>query len=127
MAKGEAGMVNELNFGYDGLAELLTRQLDRRGWSKRELARRAGLSQTAVSGTVAGQRRPGADFCLKIARTIDEPPEQILRLAGLLPPGAADGDPDVQLALELLRQMAPATRRQALRLLRCLAREAGNE
>jgi len=35
MAKGEAGMTENLNSGYDGLAELLTRQLDRRSATRR--------------------------------------------------------------------------------------------
>lgn len=61
-------------------------ELTDRGWSHRELARRAGVSQTAVSGTLSGERNPGADFCIKLAKAFDETPERLLRLAGILPP-----------------------------------------
>jgi transcriptional regulator with XRE-family HTH domain len=63
----------------------LASELKTRGWSHRELARRAGLSQTAVSTVLSGQRQPGWDFCVSVAKALGESPEQMFRRAGLLP------------------------------------------
>ena len=40
----------------------LSEELDQRGWSQSELARRAGVSQFAVSSVISGNRNPGADY-----------------------------------------------------------------
>ena len=42
----------------------LIRQVEARGWSYRELSRRAGLSPSAVSKVVSRERNPGFDFCV---------------------------------------------------------------
>lgn len=106
---------------YDKLITFIENELKTRGWSHRELARRAGVSQTSVSGTLAGQRSPGADFCLKLAKALGEPPEKMLRLAGLLPSvPILDGSPEIQEFLEIARNMSPNTRQQALKYLRFL-------
>lgn len=68
------------------LSDFLNTQLEQRGWSKRELGRRAGISSTQVADVISGRSNPGADFCISIARALGEPPEHILRLAGILPP-----------------------------------------
>lgn len=69
----------------DKLITWLTGELRTRGWSHRELARRASLSQTAISTVLSGERLPGWDFCAAIARPLEVTPEDVLRLAGLLP------------------------------------------
>ena len=69
----------------DKLINWLNTQLEERGWSQRELARRTGLSHTAISTVLNSQRNPGWDFCAAIARTLGEPPENVFRMAGLLP------------------------------------------
>ena len=56
------------------LVPWLSTQLKGRAWSQRELARRAGLSGTAVSTVLSRQRNPGWDFCLAIAEPLGEPP-----------------------------------------------------
>lgn len=64
----------------------LNRELQIRDWSQRELARRAGLSQTTVSQVLAYQRNPTPDFCIDVARALRLPPESMLRRAGHLAP-----------------------------------------
>ncbi len=67
------------------LGEWLSKRLEEEGWSHRELARRMGVSQTAVSAAIAGGGvRP--DFCKRLARVMNEPLQNIYRLAGILPP-----------------------------------------
>ena len=70
----------------ENLITWLASELKTRGWSHRELARRAGLSQTAVSTVLSSQRQPGWEFCSAVARALGEVPERVLRRAGLLPP-----------------------------------------
>lgn len=66
-------------------AEWLEKRLERKGWTLRELAQRAGLTHAAISNVLNGQRNPGLKFCLGIADALDEPPEFVMRRAGLLP------------------------------------------
>jgi transcriptional regulator with XRE-family HTH domain len=99
---------------YDGLIEFIAEVLRERGWSVRKLARQAGVSHVAVSGTLAGQRTPGADFCVKLAAALDEPPERLLRLAGILPP-LPPGDEALQAqVVEAFRHLSVARRREVL-------------
>ena len=80
----------------------LSEELDRRGWSQSELARRAGVSQFAVSSVISGNRNAGAEFCIKIAQALNEPPEKLLRLSEILPPlPASENDPRLQ---DLIKQ-----------------------
>jgi len=60
--------------------------LDEKGWSLRELARRAELSHASVSHVLNGYRNPGVDFCNGIAKAFDVSPISVLALAGIIPP-----------------------------------------
>ncbi len=94
-------------------------QLKARSWTHRELARRAGISQTAVSTVISNQRKPGWDFCAAIAGPLDQPPEKLMRLAGLLPP-LPEPVQDEQEALQILRLMPDPLRPIAMKILRAL-------
>lgn len=74
------------------------------GWSQSELSRRAELRTSTISMVLGGQSNPGLDFCLGIARAFREPPEYVLRRAGLLPslPG---GDRTAQEVAEVVRRL----------------------
>jgi transcriptional regulator with XRE-family HTH domain len=63
----------------------LNEQLNERGWSMRELARRSGLSHAVISLVLSKHNAPGLDFCVGVARALDVPPENVLRMAGLIP------------------------------------------
>jgi len=60
-------------------------EVENRGWSFRELGRRAGLSSGAVSQVITGANFPGPEFCNGVARALGVPPERVFREAGLLP------------------------------------------
>lgn len=51
--------------------------------SQVDLAARTGLSQTAVSNYLSGNRRPGADELLKLAKFFGCPMEQLLTGEGV--------------------------------------------
>ena len=78
--------------GRDELATWIRSEAKKRGWSFRELARRAGLSMGWVYAVVERQHDAGFRFCTKIADAFTVPPERVLRAAGLLPPIIAGGE-----------------------------------
>ena len=63
----------------------LNQEVEKRGWSFNELARRAGMSGAAVSKTMSGKTSVTWDFCASIAVALDESPILVFRQAGLLP------------------------------------------
>ena len=64
--------------------EWLDAELGERGWSPTELARRSGLSQSAISLVLSGDRNPGNKFCDGIARAFKLPKETVYRIADIL-------------------------------------------
>ncbi len=110
-----------------GFANWVEAEMKRRGWSRAELARRAGLSRAAVSDVLNLKYPPGPEFCRALARAFGYSQEYVFRLAGLiddpLPPGVSlDG-----LALaQLLSQLPPEDREEILALVQLkLARRKG--
>ena len=105
----------------DNLANWIAEEAKRRGWSYRELARQAGVSQTLISRTLAGDMSVSADFCIKIALALGEPPERVLRLAKKIPllPDS-EGDPTLSEIIDMLRNMSPEQRQETLRYVRYL-------
>ncbi len=63
----------------------LDTELRNRNWNRSELARRAGISHSALSHVYTERRKPGLDVCEAIAKAFNIPPENVLRAAGLLP------------------------------------------
>jgi transcriptional regulator with XRE-family HTH domain len=78
------------------LSEWLSSQLEQRGWSHSDLARRAGVTRAQVSRVISETRGAGPEFCVAIARALNESPIKIFQLAGLLP-YRADPDEDPRL------------------------------
>jgi transcriptional regulator with XRE-family HTH domain len=63
----------------------LKNEIDIRGISQAELARRSSLTTGAISHIFSGSRRPGPDLCTAIANALNYPPDLVFRKAGLLP------------------------------------------
>lgn len=70
-------------------ANWLNAELDRRGWSRSEAARRGEISASALDKVINGYANPGLEFCRGISRAFGMPMEDILHLAGILPPPTA--------------------------------------
>lgn len=99
----------------DKLADWITGQLEEKGWSQSELAKRSGASRPLVSQVLSGEMSPSADFCIKVAQALDEAPEKLLRLAGILPSApASEDDATLQELTDLARNLSPEQRRQLL-------------
>lgn len=101
-------------------ANWLMREIEERGWTNAELARRAGISAPNVSMVISGQKGIGWEFCLGIARALGYPPEDVLRRAGLLPPIPARVQ-DEQEMLGIWRTLSDLQRRTILVMMRALA------
>jgi transcriptional regulator with XRE-family HTH domain len=62
----------------------LTQELETRGWSQRELARRSGLSSAQVSSVLNNKRTATWDFCAAVALAMGFNPIDVFRRAGLM-------------------------------------------
>ena len=73
-------------------SDWLETELHTRDWRPADLARRAGLSRSTISNVLNDVRSPGAGACQSIAKALNLPAEDVLRVAGLLPslPGFDD-------------------------------------
>jgi len=72
--------------GSEEFATWLKEEVKHRGWTFRELGRRAGLSSGAISKVMTGTTDPTWEFCDKIAQAMDMSAVDVFRQAGLLPP-----------------------------------------
>lgn len=106
----------------DDLVTWITEELEQRGWSFRELGRRAGISHATISNIVSGQSRPGLDFCSSVARAFNVPAETVLRRAGLLQ-ARSDTTPDLRELTFLYDQLEPTEQANVLRMIRGYVRE----
>lgn len=60
-------------------------QADERGWSLREVAKRAKISTGALNQVLGQGYGAGPSFCISISKAFGIPPEDVFRLAGILP------------------------------------------
>ena len=67
----------------------LLERLKENGWSQADLARRSGLTRGAISNYVNG-RVPDEISLRKIAKAFNMPPENVFRIAGVLPQSVDD-------------------------------------
>jgi len=64
----------------------LADEVERRGWSGAELARRSGVTRQQIMRILSGENRPGLDSLQGIAHAFGLPVEEVLREAGILGP-----------------------------------------
>lgn len=63
----------------------LNNELDQKGWSRSEAARRGGFSPSMMDKVIGGFSKPGIEFCRGVSRAFSVPLEDVFRLAGILP------------------------------------------
>jgi len=83
----------------------LIEEMNKRGWSQAELARRAGISRGAVANLINGQRKPGPETCEGIARAFRYPADKVFQLAGLLPESGDNEDPRLARLNRMMAQL----------------------
>ena len=78
-------------------------ELDDRGWSRSEAARRGGISPSMFDKVVGGFANPGLKFCQAVSRAFRVPLDDVLARAGLLyaAKGGANSVNDVRLIYQI--------------------------
>lgn len=89
-------------------------ELDKRNWRPADLAHKAGVSTGSLSNVLKGKRRAGPDICKAIAGAFGAPPEQVFRLAGLLPALPVQEDELLGQVTETYKRLSPEKRREVL-------------
>ena len=111
----------------DRLRAWLVAELSRLNWSHNKLAREAGISQTAVSYVISGERKAGCDFLIKVAQALEVSPEYLLRLAEILPPDVTISEnATTQEIIELVHDLSPEKQREALSYIKYLYQQRTN-
>jgi transcriptional regulator with XRE-family HTH domain len=100
-------------------SEWLHREIRASGKSQSQLAYAGGISASQISRVLSGDRDPGADFCLAIARALNIDAETVFRRAGLLPADPEE-TPTLRQAMHLFRQLPPAQQRQKIAEMRAI-------
>jgi len=101
----------------------LSRALQGRGWSIRQLARMVGVSHTTVTNVANGRTPPSPELCRDLARVFSMAAEDVFRLADLLParPRRVVYDDEGTALLDLWRTLLPADQERVFDLARRLA------
>ena len=86
-------------------ADWLREQLNARGWSQNELARRAGVTSAAVSYVMTELRAPGPEFCRGVARALGIPEIIVFVEAGLMRPARKGNEITLQELWWLLQNL----------------------
>lgn len=66
------------------LTSWLIEQLDKKGWSQRELARRSGMTQSNISNVISENQTITFDFCKSVADALGISAIRVFRIAGLI-------------------------------------------
>jgi transcriptional regulator with XRE-family HTH domain len=98
-------------------AEWLENVMVQQGLSQSELARRSGVTRSAINGVLKGTRGPGVDLANGIAKALKLPPEEVYRAAGLLPP-AIDVDEEIERIIHEVEKLPPQDREEVLAFIR---------
>ncbi len=91
-------------------------EIDKRGWKASDLARAANVSRGTISDILNERRRPGLEVCVAIARALKYPPEDVLRIAGLLPPDRDLGDLSIRQLVEVAGELTQEERAELLEI-----------
>lgn len=91
----------------------LKQEMKKRRLSQRELARLSGVAQGLISEITNQKREPSQKFITAIATALGEPPEKLLRLAGIIPPALGD-NATLQEIMDIARQLPPEAQQELL-------------
>ncbi len=101
-------------------ANWLQQELERRGWSQAELARRSRITPTQISRILSGSRNPGVEVLTGFANALNLPPNTLFKLAGILPPDA-DSPLDIDELVHLYKNLPAEDREELIQLARMKA------
>lgn len=89
------------------LIKWVNEQINHKGWTMRELARRGEISITSVSQVLSGKAEPGAKFFQAMSKAFGVTLESVERLEGVgtLPQNRLN-DPDLKDLMELAQKLS---------------------
>lgn len=105
--------VHSNQFEENTFSTWLLHELNRRGWSQADLARKAYMTTSTVSNLLNGRRQVGLGTANSLAKAFRVPVPEILSVAGLIPKIPESTAEEEQL-LYLFRQMNEDQRRDLL-------------
>ena len=103
-------------------ADWLLDQMHERRLSQSELARMARVSQSTISLVLSGERNPGPDLCLGIAKALNIPPEIVFQEAGIFP-SSPEQTQHRKEADHLFSQLSDRQQEDVLTMMRALVEE----
>ncbi len=90
----------------NAFGDWLTRQMEFRNLTNARLAHKVGVTRSAISNYTSGGRIPNQEVMLALAEVLDQSPETLYRIAGILPePNESDMTPAQDLLLQLSMQL----------------------
>lgn len=101
----------------------LEQELKKRRWRQTDLAQEMGMSDSTLSHLFAGNRNPGPDLCNGIARAFGVAPEEVFRMAGLLPPLPEQDDELARRLVESFKRLPIEKRQEVLSFVEWKVRE----
>lgn len=104
--------------------EWIDKELYKRGWSRREAARRAGVSPSMMNKVINKEANPGISFYRGIAEAFGISIVEVLAKAGEL--SEVKRDELSEEAEFLMSQLSPYQRQLAVKFIRVLAEEKGS-
>jgi len=100
------------------LMDWLKLNMETKNFGVRETARMAGISHPLISDIINGGK-PSYETCLALGNLFKTPPEEVFRLAGLLP-SKPKQDILMERADYLIEQLSPANQKKAIEYLEFL-------
>jgi transcriptional regulator with XRE-family HTH domain len=91
----------------------LQRQMDRRQWTRAELARQTGVSATSISDWANGKKLPDAESADKLAEALRVDRDVVLDLVGIRPEEHDDPE-QVRALIAMLRRVTLTGEREGL-------------
>lgn len=107
------------------LTEYLESEINARFWRPADLAKKAQIPDATLSRILSQSRQAGPGVCKALAKALDQPPEKLFRLAGLLPPSRDPGEDEEEL-LYHYRDLDEGGQREARAVLKVLRETHAN-
>lgn len=78
-----------MTYDYERFTKWLRGEMKKRDWSQAELARQMQIDRATVNNVLKNDQKrargAGPEFCRQAARAFGYPPDEVFRIAGLLP------------------------------------------
>ncbi len=96
----------------------LNQQLNERGWSQSEAARRSSVSASMFSQVISGVAKPGPDFLIGVARAFRLSRREVFERAGMIETSPPVDTPSILEMTEAFAYLEPNEQEFFLRMLK---------